>query len=87
MEKTTFTPSGEEPVDFYVIGQTTIDGKSYILVTDAADGDAEAIILRDDSDADDEDALYSVVEDDNELAVCAVAFSDLLGDDDILLEE
>ena len=86
MEKITFTPLGEEPVDFYIIGQTALNGKSYILVTDAADGDAEALVLRDDSEADDDDALYSVVEDDNELAACAAAFGDLLDDEDILLE-
>ena len=87
MEKITFTPPGEEPVDFYIIGQTTLNGKSYILVTDAAEGDADAMILRDDSEADEDDALYSVVEDDDELAACAALFGELLGEDDILLEE
>ena len=47
MEKITFQPEGEEPVDFFVLEQTVIGAKSYILVTDVEDGDGEALILRD----------------------------------------
>ena len=34
LEKITFRPEGEEPVEFYVLEQTRIGGHNYILVTD-----------------------------------------------------
>ena len=53
------------------------------MVTEAEDGDADALILRDDSDAESEEALYSVVDDDDELAACVNAFDNLLDDIDL----
>ena len=37
LEKITFCPDGDEPVDFYVLEQTKIAGVNYILVTDFED--------------------------------------------------
>ena len=53
LEKITFCPDGDEPVDFYVLEQTKIAGVNYILVTDFEDGDGEALILKDLSKAED----------------------------------
>ncbi|WP_026496048.1 DUF1292 domain-containing protein [Butyrivibrio sp. WCD3002] len=86
MEKITFRPEGEEPVDFFVLEQTVIGAKSYILVTDVEDGDGEALILRDDSEKGDDEANYTIVEDDKELNAVAVVFRKLLEDDDIGLD-
>ena len=38
LEKITFRPEGEEPVEFYVLEQTRIGGHNYILVTDVEEG-------------------------------------------------
>lgn len=86
MEKITFRPEGEEPVDFFVLEQTVIGAKSYILVTDVEDGDGDALILRDDSSDKDEEAKYTIVEDDRELEAVAVVFRKLLEEDDIGLD-
>ena len=86
MEKILFSPDGEEPVEFYVLEQTTIGGKTYILVTDEEDGDGEALILRDDSDIKDEEAVYMIVDDDLELEAVAGVFSKLLSEDGIDLD-
>ena len=86
MEKITFRPEGEEPVDFFVLEQTVIGAKSYILVTDVEDGDGDALILRDDSSDKDEEAKYTIVEDDKELEAVAVVFRKLLEEDDIGLD-
>jgi uncharacterized protein YrzB (UPF0473 family) len=86
MEKITFRPEGEEPVDFFVLEQTVIGAKSYILVTDVEDGDGEALILRDDSTEGEEEANYTIVDDDKELEAVAVVFRKLLEDDDIGLD-
>ena len=47
LEKVTFNPHGEDPVDFFVLEQTRIGGYNYILVTDFEEGDGEALILKD----------------------------------------
>lgn len=85
MEKITFTPDGEETVDFYVLEQTTIGGVNYILVTDAEEEeDGEAYILKATPDADDNEQVYSMVEDDEELAAVAGVFENMLDDIDLV---
>ena len=86
MEKITFRPDGEEPVDFFVLEQTVIGARSYILVTDVEDGDGEALILRDDSAEGETEANYTIVDDDSELEAVAVVFRKLLEEDDIGLD-
>jgi uncharacterized protein YrzB (UPF0473 family) len=86
MEKITFSPDGVNPVDFYALEQTVIGGKNFLLVTDSENGDGEALILRDDSDASDADGLYSIVEDDDELQAVGQIFAKLLAEDGIELD-
>lgn len=82
MEKITFMPDGEEPVEFYVLEQTTIGGINYILVTDAEeDEEGEAYILKDMSESDAEERVYTMVEDDDEFDAVSGVFENILGDD------
>ncbi len=80
LEKITFTPEGEEPVEFYVLEQTRIGGKNYILVTDAEEGDGEALILKDLSEDGEAESIYEIVEDDEELSAVAGVFENMLED-------
>ncbi|MDE6606464.1 MAG: DUF1292 domain-containing protein [Lachnospiraceae bacterium] len=80
MEKITFNPEGEAPVDFFVLEQTTIAGVSYILVTDEEEGDGEALILKDLSDIEEEESLYEIVSEETELKAVAAVFDNLLED-------
>lgn len=80
LEKITFCPDGEEPVEFFVLEQTRISGVNYILVTDFEDGDGEALILKDLSKEEDKEAVYAIVDDDTELNAVAGVFEDLLDD-------
>ena len=80
LEKITFCPDGDAPVDFYVLEQTKIAGVNYILVTDFEDGDGEALILKDLSKAEDTESVYEIVSDENELNAVAGVFEDLLED-------
>ncbi len=80
LEKITFNPSGEEPVDFFVLEQTRISGVDYILVTDFEEGDGEALILKDMSKQDEPESVYAIVDDDEELKAVAGVFEDLLED-------
>ena len=84
MEKISFTIVGEDkPADFYVLEQTRIGGFSYLLVTDREEGDSDAWILKDVSADGDEDALYEVVEDEQELQAVAAVFEQMLEDAEI----
>ena len=84
MDKSTFMSEelGEE-VDFFVLEQTNINGVSYILVTDSERGDAQCLILRDMSAAEETDSIYEIVDDDDELGVISKVFEELLEDVDI----
>ena len=85
MEKITFVPDGGEAVDFYVLEQTTIGGVNYILVTDAEeDEEGEAYILKDMSDSDAEERVYSMVEDDTEFDAVSAVFENILEDNDLI---
>ncbi len=86
LEKITFCPDGDEPVDFYVLEQTRINGKSYILVTDSDDEeeDGEALILKDLSQDGEEEAVYEIVSDDDELQAVGGVFAAMLDDVDIV---
>ncbi len=80
LEKITFNPEGEDPVDFYVLEQTRIGGFNYILVTDTEEGDGEALILKDMSQDGEEDSLFTIVSEDDELNAVAGVFADMLED-------
>ena len=86
MEKIIFSPDGGEAVEFYCLEQTVIGAKTYLLVTYEEDGDGEALILRDDSDIKDEEAVYVIVDDDLELDAVAGVFRKLLSEDGIDLD-
>ncbi len=84
MEKLTFTvPQTGEEETFYIVEETRINGRNYLLVTETEDedGESEAYILKDMSEDGDAEALYEFVEDDDELDSVSAIFAQLLGDD------
>ena len=84
LEKITFRPEGEETVEFYVLEQTRIGGHNYILVTDVEEGDGDALILKDMSKDGEEESIYDVVSDDEELEAVSGVFADMLEDVDLI---
>ena len=74
----------EQTIEFYVLEETKLNGKNYLLVTDEADEEAEAdcYILKDMSAEGDEDALYEFVEDESELEAIWKVFEALLDEDE-----
>lgn len=84
LEKITFRPEGEETVEFYVLEQTRIGGHNYILVTDVEEGDGDALILKDMSQDGEEESIYDVVSDDEELEAVSGVFADMLEDIDLV---
>ncbi len=84
MEKISFTIVGEDtPADFYVLEQTRIGGFSYLLVTDQEEGNSDAWILRDLSADGEEETVYEIVEDEEQLQAVAKVFEQMLDDVEI----
>ena len=84
MEKIKFTfEETKEEVEFFVLEQTRISGKNYILVTDSEEDEAECLILKDTSAAEDTESVYEIVADDVELSGVLKVFEELLEDVDI----
>ncbi|NLO09603.1 MAG: DUF1292 domain-containing protein [Clostridiales bacterium] len=79
-DEITFITDDNEEVVFQVIEQTRLGGVDYLLVS-ITDGDEdEALILKDISKDTDEEAIYSIVDDDRELAMASEIFSELIDD-------
>ena len=84
MEKIKFTfEDTSETVEFFVLEQTKINGAVYILVTDSEEDDAECLILKDMSSAEDADSVYEVVDDETELLAVSKVLEELLEDVDL----
>ena len=89
MEKIAFTIPGasaegaEKEVSFYVIEQTRLNGRNYLLVTESEEDEAEAYILKDMSDSEEQEAVYEIVEEDGELEAVSGVFAELLDDIDL----
>lgn len=79
MEKLQFE-TDEGVREFFILDETRISGRNYLLVADSPEDDAEAMILKDVSDESDTEAVYEPVEDDTELMAVAKVFEESLGD-------
>lgn len=82
------TDTGEE-VEFYVLEETKINGRNYLLVTDAEEDeeDGECYVLKDLSKADEEEAVYEFVEDDDEIDYLFKIFTELMEDMDVEIKK
>lgn len=83
MDSIKFLTESGETVEFYVEEQTRINGVDYILVTDSAEDEADAYILKDLSADTDPEAEYVMVEDEVELEAVSKVFAQMMEDVDI----
>ena len=77
------TDEGEE-IPFYIIEQTTLAGKDFLLVTDSdtQENEAQVYIMQEISDQDDQ-TIYEFGEDEAQLEALSKVFEELLDDVDI----
>ena len=77
------TDEGEE-IPFYIIEQTTLAGKDFLLVTDSdtQENEAQVYIMQEISDQDDQ-TIYEFVEDEAQVEALSKVFEELLDDVDI----
>lgn len=86
--KITFTTEDNEEIEFFVLEQTMINGVNYILVADSdnEEEEANALILKEKTSANDE-TIYDVVEEEQELLSISKIFEELLENIDIEMEK
>ena len=80
MEKIKFEAEDGQELEFYVEGQAKVGGRSYLLVSDSDDEEAQAYFLKDTSQEENETAQYEFVEDDEELEAVSRIFEQMLED-------
>lgn len=86
MEKITFqAPPNGESIEFYVVEQTSISGRNYLLVAEEEDGDCDAFILKEVSQEDSGDVTYEMVESEEELEYMSRIFGEMLEDVDVTM--
>lgn len=87
MEKVKFVePDTKEEIEFFVLEETQLNGVRYLFVTEEEDGDCDAYILKEIATEEDE-CIYEMVEDDEELAAIGKVFAELIEDADIAYEK
>ena len=83
-----FTTEDGDVAVFKVIEETKINGVKYLLVLDEIEGEEEeALILKEVSDEDAEEAFYDIVDDEKELTAVAAIFEELLDDFELVTQE
>ena len=80
-EKVTFIDENGEEQEFTVIEQTVVGGRTYLLVAESDDEEAECLILKDVSEEGDAEADYRLLEDEQEIDAIAAIFEHLLEDE------
>ena len=83
MEKLTFQGKDGEQAEFYVFEQTRVNGVNYLLVADSEEDDGECLILKDMASEEEQESLYEIVEDEQELSAVLTVFEQLLDDVEI----
>ena len=80
-----FTEEDGSRTGFYVLEETKIGGKNYLLVTDSEDDEeADAWIMQEISSEESGETVYEMVEDEEELAYLGKIFEQLLEDVEVI---
>ena len=83
-----FTTEDGDVAALRVIEETKINGVKYLLVVDEIeDEEEEALILKEVSNEDAEEAFYDIVDDEKELSAVAAIFEELLEDLELVTQE
>ena len=87
-EKITMQTDTGEAVYFFVLEETRINGMNYLLVTDSEEEEVgECYILKDVSKAEDSEAVYEFVENDDEMDYLFKIFTELMEDMEVELQK
>ena len=83
MEKINLRDDEGNDIELFVLEETNIAVKHYLLLAEDAEGDSDAYIFREEaSDEEDDEATYVPVEDDTEFDAVLKIFEELMDDTD-----
>lgn len=89
-ESISFLTDDNTEVKFFVLEQTTINGRNYLLVSEdaepAEDEDTIVYVMRETDKAEDGMVSYEFVEEEKELESVSIVFEQLMEDMDIEVE-
>ena len=85
-DKIEFTTEDGEQIEFFVLEQTKLAGETYLLVADSDEEEANALILKEIQDENQDTVIYDTVEDEQQLEALSKVFEELLDDIDIEME-
>lgn len=83
IESITFETEDGEKISLYIIEHTVLAGTNYLLAADSQEDEAQAYIMREIMDEENQ-KIYEMVDDDTELEALSKIFTELL--DDVVLE-
>jgi hypothetical protein len=83
-----FLTDDDTEVEFFILEQTTLNGRNYLLVTDnpAGEGDTIVYIMKETAGSKDDLVSYEFVEEGEELYSVGKVFEQLMEDTDIEVE-
>jgi hypothetical protein len=89
-ESISFLTDDNTEVEFFILEQTTINGRNYLLVSEefepAEDEDTIVYIMREADKSEDDMVSYEIVEEEKELESVSIVFEQLMEDMDIEVE-
>jgi hypothetical protein len=89
-ESISFLTDDNTEVKFFVLEQTTINGRNYLLVSEevepAEDEDTIVYVMREADKSEDDMVSYEFVEEEKELESVSIVFEQLMEDMDIEVE-
>jgi uncharacterized protein YrzB (UPF0473 family) len=86
-EKIVFITQDNEELQFFVLEQTMINGVNYLLVADSDNEEESNALILKETAIDNDNVIYDVVEDDNELQAISKVFIEMMDDIDIEFEK
>lgn len=86
MEKIKFQSEDGTIEEFYIEEQARINGYNYLLVSDSLGEEAQAYILKDTSQDENQEACYVFVEEEEELEAVSKVFEQMIEDVDLQME-
>lgn len=78
-----FTTDDGQLQSFYIVEQTKIAGSNYLLVTESVEDNAEAYIMKETVEEENQ-SIYEILDDDTEIEAVSKVFAELLDDIDIV---
>ena len=73
-------------IELYVLEQTTLGGKNYLLTADSVDDDGVVMIMKE-VELEDDMVSYEFVEDEEELKMISSIFNELTDEFEVKMEE